>query len=399
MKAAFFHDAPLLYWTDNNIYSVGFDYGVWKRYLTAFDHLVVATRKINFSKFDQRLLSGMKLSNGPKVDFCPIDKYSHNLDILMKYKEIANQIKSVLKNVDCAIVRLPSTIGIIAYREAQKISLPVAVELVGCPWDALWNFGTIKGKVAAPIFYYYTKKIVKESSHTVYVTKNFLQERYPTRGYSINCSDVNIPENTEDILQRRINKIKELNDKSSIKIGMIGALGSKYKGFDLAIDAISYLTRTFEKIELHVVGPGDGSLWKKYVQKKGVQSKVFFDGVLKNGDEVFKWLDQIDIYIQPSKTEGLPRALIEAMSRGCPAVGARTGGIPELLDSKFLHRKDDSKDLSEKIIQLLNDPNLMINQAKINFLKSKEYSRINLDTKRTNFWLKFRDDVKEMRER
>lgn len=47
-------------------------------------------------------------------------------------------------------------------------------------------------------------------------------------------------------------------------------------------------------------------------------------------------LDTCDIYVQPSLQEGLPRALIEAMSRGCPCIGARTAGIPELLPEECL---------------------------------------------------------------
>jgi len=397
MKAAFFHDTPLLFWKDKKIYSIGFDYDVWTRYLKVFDQLVVATRKINPSNLNHSLFKGMKLSSGPNVDFNPIDEYNSSLDVLYNYKKIRKQIRSVLKSVDCAIVRLPSTIGIIAFYEAMNLKLPVAVELVGCPWDALWNFGNTKGKLAAPIFFIFTKRIVKKSSHTLYVTKYFLQKRYPTQGYSIDCSNINIPENSEDILDMRIDKIKKIKDKI-IKIGMIGALGSKYKGFDLAIDALSYICRKYERIELHILGPGNSDKWEKYAKKRGVTSKVFFDGVLKNGDEVFKWLDQIDIYIQPSKAEGLPRSLIEAMSRGCPTIGAHTGGIPELLDADFLHKKGDSKDLSKRIINLLENPDIMINQARTNFYKSREYSKENLEKRRTSFWTIFRDYAKSNQE-
>lgn len=48
------------------------------------------------------------------------------------------------------------------------------------------------------------------------------------------------------------------------------------------------------------------------------------------------FLDTVDIYIQPSKQEGLPRSVVEAMSRGCLCVGSRIAGIPELLSTKYL---------------------------------------------------------------
>ena len=46
-------------------------------------------------------------------------------------------------------------------------------------------------------------------------------------------------------------------------------------------------------------------------------------------------LDEADLFCTPSRTEGLPRALIEAMARGLPAMGTDVGGIRELLDRPF----------------------------------------------------------------
>src|SRR5262249_46202860 len=57
--------------------------------------------------------------------------------------------------------------------------------------------------------------------------------------------------------------------------------------------------------------------------------------------------------------ENAPRALIEAMSLGCPTVAARVGGIPEILQDQgngLLHRPEDPDDLAAKIVTLLNDP-------------------------------------------
>src|SRR5690606_42058407 len=79
-----------------------------------------------------------------------------------------------------------------------------------------------------------------------------------------------------------------------------------------------------------IVGGGDQSYLRKIARKYGVADPVDFLGRITR-KEVFQWLDKIDLYIQPSKTEGLPRALIEAMSRGLPCLGTRVGGIPELL--------------------------------------------------------------------
>ena len=88
-------------------------------------------------------------------------------------------------------------------------------------------------------------------------------------------------------------------------------------------------------------------------------------------EKIFDYLDNIDIYIQPSKQEGLPRAFIEAMSRGCPSLGSKVGGIPELLNSDCVFHKGSVHEICELLKTL--DTKRMLKEAKTNFEKSKEY--------------------------
>jgi len=121
-----------------------------------------------------------------------------------------------------------------------------------------------------------------------------------------------------------------------------------------------------------------------------MENSVIFDGVLPAGEAVYQWLDQIDLYIQPSLTEGLPRALIEAMSRGCPAIGSRVGGIPELLQEDCMHNPKNYKELGKLILNSLNQ-DWMKEQAQRNFHVAKNYYKDVLGRKRTMFWEKFRE--------
>ena len=80
-----------------------------------------------------------------------------------------------------------------------------------------------------------------------------------------------------------------------------------------------------------------------------------FNGVLPSGQPVLNWLDDIDIYVQPSFQEGLPRALVEAMSGGRPAFASTTGGIPELLPADCLHCPGDAARLGASIARAAED--------------------------------------------
>ena len=109
---------------------------------------------------------------------------------------------------------------------------------------------------------------------------------------------------------------------------------------------------------------------------------VKFLGTLPH-EKIFDYLDNIDIYIQTSKQEGLPRALIEAMSRGCPSLGSKVGGIPELLNSDCVFNKGSVHEICELLKKM--DHKVMIEKAKYNFKKAREYDKELLDNQRSEF--------------
>ncbi|MFA5603080.1 MAG: glycosyltransferase, partial [Bacilli bacterium] len=129
---------------------------------------------------------------------------------------------------------------------------------------------------------------------------------------------------------------------------------------------------------------------RSVANKHGVADQIKFLGAMPH-NKVFDWLETIDIYTQPSRQEGLPRALIEAMSRGLPAFGARTAGIPELLEDRFIF-SNTRKNIDE-IFEILKSFNkdTMIEQAKRNFKESKEYDKNVVEERRRKFFEEFRD--------
>jgi glycosyltransferase involved in cell wall biosynthesis len=141
------------------------------------------------------------------------------------------------------------------------------------------------------------------------------------------------------------------------------------------------------------LGDGDKDFYLKIAERYGIKDKVFFDGLLPSGKPVYDWLDGIDIYLQPSLQEGLPRATIEALSRACPIVGSYAGGIPELISNDLLSSPKDINNFLSKIMLLINNKGKLKYEAEKNFNTSVKYQKIILDKKRSEFWSNFKDYI------
>jgi glycosyltransferase involved in cell wall biosynthesis len=197
----------------------------------------------------------------------------------------------------------------------------------------------------------------------------------------------------ESIIEKKLKKIDQQEKK--VVIGTIGALSSKYKGFDTAIKALSILReKTDFDIEYRLLGGGDGQYIRELAIKYGVEDLIRFDGMLPSGKLVFDWLDNIDLYTQPSRTEGLPRAVIEAMSRGCPVIGSNAGGIPELLDENCIFQKSNYKQMAEMILQNGFNRDWQKANALRNFEEAKKYEKEKIELRRNEFFNRFKNDMK-----
>lgn len=383
MKALFVFDTVLVKDNDN-YYGMTLTYDFFKeRYLSSYDEITVTTRAKEKSEIKGNL-EGYKITNGKNVNVEPIEFYHEIPDVIINNKKIKKELTKKIKNNDKIIIRLPSILGIVACNICQRLKKQYLVEMVACAWDGYINHTNPFGKIIAPVIFLETRKCVKKAYKVLYVTNYFLQKRYPTKGKIISCSDVILKEPDKSVLNRRMTKINNMDKKNEIKLCTVANVGMKYKGHKYVIKAISKLNKKDHKYKYYLIGNGDQNRLKKYSKGKKVQDDVIFLGSLPH-DKVFDVLDEIDIYIQPSLQEGLPRALLEAMSRACPAFGSNAGGIPELLDSNVIFKK---KNVS-KIISLLNNisEDKLIKEANRNYsFVFENYDYKSLINKRKKFY-------------
>lgn len=384
MKGLFCYDGPISEDIKGSYYGVALNEKVLSRYYYIADELKVAIRVKKVT--DEKILQGLskiELDNF-SVTACP--NLSSVKGILFNRTKAKKILSEEIKNADFLIVRLPSFIGNLSIDIAREMGKPYFVEVVGCPWDAFLNLG-IKGKLIAPYMKIATRNRVKEAPFAVYVTKEFLQKRYPTKGENINCSNVALIEFDDAVLEKRLQRIQQDNPK--IIIGTTAAVNVRFKGQQYIIEALGNLKKQgITNFEYHLTGAGDQTYLKAIAKKYEVLDQVKFLGAIPH-NQIFEWLDTIDIYAQPSRQEGLPRALIEAMSRGLPALGARTAGIPELLESEFIF-SNTKKNIDEicAILKKFNNE-VMIAQSNRNYIEAKKYDKEVIETRRKNFFKKF----------
>lgn len=364
----FVHDHPFRR-VNGQIYSTGgLNDQVLSRYAKYCESLTVVARIIEEQSVNDR----WSLISNPKVH------------ILGEKTKFWSGLEHEVKTCDKMIVRLPSTMGIRALEINKKYNKPYLIEMVGCAWDALWNH-SLKGKILAPIMFFINRRLIKNAPFVVYVTQEYLQKRYPSTGRTIGCSDVEIDEMDESVISRKVEQLKE--DKIKYKIGTVAAIDVPYKGQEYVIRALGELNKKgINCYEYWLVGNGNADNLKHIADICNIGDRVHFVGGIPH-EKVFSWLDTIDLYIQPSTTEGLPRALIEAMSRGIPALGSSVGGIPELLRDKYLFKKGDYMAIASILASIKKTE--LINMSTENFTKAHEYQKNLLDRKREDFYRLF----------
>jgi len=389
-KVLFGHDHKFYKSLSGQVYSGGgLPSSVWQRYLNVFSQVTVVGREGGVVNDTQ--LSRMALSSCEQVSFELLNNVSTFKAKLFGDAGVNHRIRHLVSSHDAVIVRLSSEIGLLMAKEAEKQGKPYAVELVDCPFEGLWHFGGIKAKFYAPYFALQVRSVMASSMYSLYVTKKFLQKRYPSlNGITVDCSNVCIEEMNENLLLKRKGRKKEVGAPI---LGLIGSLSGNLKGIDTALKAVAKLKSYGKIVSLHILGSGDSRRFENLAQQLDIEKQVFFDGTVSSGKAVMGWLDEIDIYIHPSLKEGLPRSLIEAMSRGCPCVATRTAGIPELLSDDFLINKKDFAALADRLDNLLSSSLLMDAQSLRNFEVSKEYFAPVLDNKRNKFWSAFANYV------
>jgi glycosyltransferase involved in cell wall biosynthesis len=97
-----------------------------------------------------------------------------------------------------------------------------------------------------------------------------------------------------------------------------------------------------------------------------------------------------DVFVLPSRSEGLPRAMIEAMAMGLVCVGSRVGGVTELLDDDLLVPPGDAVALADRLAGLLAAPERLLPIGLDNLERARSHHRRVLEARRGELYARLR---------
>lgn len=380
-KVLFVYDGPVFEDENGKIYA---DENIWRRYLFLGSTIVNLIRVI---PRQSEKCKGEPLNN-ELYSVVRVPNLKSLRGLIFNRIKVRKIVEEAVVDADIVMARLPSRTGSLAVYYSHKHGKPLLTEMVGCTKDVYW-YHSFKGKLIAHYFYRKQLKVMKMVKYCVYVTEIFLQNRYTIQGEKIGCSDVKIKKLDPSVLIKKTQNIKKRNIDEPYVLASIGQLSLPLKGHIDVICAIQKLKKLGVIFHYHLVGAGDTSKIMSVIKKLKLENEVTIRGPLAHED-IFDFLDSIDIYIQPSRTEGLPRAMVEAMSRACAVVGSSVGGIPELTHKENLFEPGNIKQIVEILLSF--DKEKLLAEMNRSYDKASFYEGEVLDKKREEFYKLFLND-------
>lgn len=161
--------------------------------------------------------------------------------------------------------------------------------------------------------------------------------------------------NPEDILRLKCNLGLSVHEQI---IGCVARLHPD-KGVEDLVRAAAALELGSGNFRIILAGDGpERKPLEALAERLGVRSRILFLGFRNDVDSL---LQTFDLFVLPSREEGLPMSVLEAMSFGIPVVATRVGGVPEIVlhnQTGILVPDHSPRELARAISTLIQDPAL-----------------------------------------
>lgn len=186
------------------------------------------------------------------------------------------------------------------------------------------------------------------------------QEGFPAERISVIYNGINIEPFVPNQQRRTYQRETFGVACDTVVIGSVGNI-RPVKGYDLLVEAAGVVCRQLPNV--HFFHAGEGKLLKELRWRccqLGIEDRFTFLGSVK---DVPSFLNSLDIYVQPSRSEGFSNAILEAMASRLPVVASRAGGNIEIVDdgvNGVLFESCSIQNLATELVRLLSDSALRV---------------------------------------
>lgn len=358
---------------NGNLYTkLAFPYKYWCDYLSFFDQITVVARakKVSFLEDD------MVLVTGKKVNYEALPYYIGLQQFLLKFPLLVVKLIKVAFKYDYFLLRSGNSTNILAFL-LIILHKPYLREYPGNIEEGVIGFAgnSLRIRILAKFLHFIAKfqgKFSKANSFVSEYCKTLYASHKPSYIFS-------------SFKESEINQTKrDYNVIGNFKIISVGRLEGE-KGHINLLKAISQFDDV-SKCEIHIVGDGSQKTnLKKFARDNNLS--VIFYGSITDRDQLFSLLANSDVFVIPSLTEGMPRALLEAMTVGLPCIGSKVGGIPEVLPDNMLYEATDIYGLKNLLEKVSESKDFRMQAASENRdVITKLYSDEVLQAKKHEFW-------------
>ena len=361
--------------------------GFFSRYREVFSAVEVVARVTEVSATPP----GWRPVGGEGIQVHALPFYHGLWGYLRQRGAVIAALREAVSGDGAIILRVPSPLAGCLDRQLATHGIPYGVEVIGDPWDVF-----APGVVAHPLrpflrhhFRAQLRRQCRQAAAGCFVTNHTLQRRYPL-GQSAPAFAVSDVELGEDAFVPCPREPPIAGQP--LRLIMVGSLAQLYKAPDVLLSAVAACTRRGMDLRLEIVGDG---IYREQLTRLamtlGIAERVRFAGQLVAGAAVRERLDAADLFVLPSRTEGLPRAIIEAMARGLPCLGSTAGGIPELLPTDALAPPGDAQALADLLWARGRDGRWMKAAAVRNLAFAQGFAAPLLHAQRAAFYRMIRD--------
>ncbi|MFX0196562.1 MAG: glycosyltransferase family 4 protein [Candidatus Hodarchaeota archaeon] len=284
-----------------------------------------------------------------------------NIRIFHKWKPLDRSLRSIINLYRIVKKERPDIVhshgiteNIVMGIIAPLLNIPIVATYHSNPFDKYKYETSIRRKVKRFVYeLLYIDFLTKIASRNfAYITvvsqelkKSFVQKGYEESKIRVVYFGVDVRENDIKF------KLKRCGETNILFVGRV----SVEKGCDCLLRACKRIADQGKNFKLLLIGDGDIGSFSDMAVKLGIKDRVFFAGFRQEVSNFFK---ESEIFVLPSRGEGLPISILEAMASGLPVIASNVGGIPEAIEegeNGYLVRAGDELSLADMLAKMIDE--------------------------------------------